>query len=246
MSGITPLPEAPLVSDNTATFNAKAFALAAALEQLVAEINAEIPAIDLAYSAGLAAMGAANFKGEWSTLTGALAIPASVSYQGVMWVLKQNVSNVAAEVPGVSANWLDVIPQRGPAFSAYLTANQTVTASVWTKIPFETELFDTNSNFNASNGRFTPTVPGYYQFNAGALFTGVGINAFVAIYKNGAPTNYGSAPNASSTNPVLTGSALLYLNGTTDFVEVYGNTGDTAITGGGRTTFFQGHLARRA
>lgn len=126
MSGITPLPSAPLVSDNTATFNAKAFALAAALEQLVAEINAEIPAIDIAYSSGLAAMGAANFVGEWSTLTGALAIPASVSHQELMWVLKQNVADVTVEVPGVSVNWLDVSPSKSSLKNRIINGGFTV------------------------------------------------------------------------------------------------------------------------
>ena len=52
----------------------------------------------------------------------------------------------------------------GPAFSAYLSANQSVSANVFTKITFDTEDFDTNSNFSSS--RFTPTVAGYYQLNA--------------------------------------------------------------------------------
>lgn len=133
-----------------------------------------------------------------------------------------------------------------PAFSVYLTANQTVTPSTWTKVPFETKLFDTNSNFSIVTNRFTPNVPGYYQFNAGVLFIGVSINAFVALYKNGGTANYFTSLAASPTNPAYTGSALVYLNGTTDYVEIYANTGGTAVTGGAYTTFFQGFLARSA
>jgi hypothetical protein len=116
---ITPLPDAPLPTDSTAVFNSKAFEFVAALDPFVTEANAL--AVDVnegaasaaadatsAASAALAATGAANFKGEWSTLTGALAIPASVSYSNKIWILTASVSNVAAEVPGVSTKWLSL------------------------------------------------------------------------------------------------------------------------------------------
>jgi hypothetical protein len=73
-----------------------------------------------------------------------------------------------------------------PAFSAYGTAGQSIANGVWTKIAYNTKLFDTNTNYdNATNYRFTPTVSGYYQINAN-LFTSssaAGL-AFIAIYKN--------------------------------------------------------------
>ncbi len=54
-------------------------------------------------SASLAA--AANFKGNWSALTGPLAVPASVYHNSQYWMLRENVANVAAEQPGVSSKW---------------------------------------------------------------------------------------------------------------------------------------------
>jgi hypothetical protein len=63
-------------------------------------------AADEAAQSALAAVAAANYKGEWSTLAGALNIPASVSHNGVVYVLKANAANVAAITPGVSAQWL--------------------------------------------------------------------------------------------------------------------------------------------
>jgi hypothetical protein len=48
---------------------------------------------------------ALNFKGEWSSLTGALAVPASVFHNGFFWQLLNNLANVAASEPGVSADW---------------------------------------------------------------------------------------------------------------------------------------------
>lgn len=114
---IDALPSAPLPTDNTATFNSKAFALVAALNTFVTQANTLETNVNTkessvaanatsAANSALAATGAANFKGEWSTLSGALNIPASVSYSGKVWILTANISSVAAEVPGVSTKWI--------------------------------------------------------------------------------------------------------------------------------------------
>lgn len=51
------------------------------------------------------AIAAANFKGNWSSLTGPLAVPASVYHAGEFWILLTNIASVAANTPGVSASW---------------------------------------------------------------------------------------------------------------------------------------------
>ena len=42
--------------------------------------------------------------------------------------------------------------------------NQALSSATWTKVTFDTELFDSNNNFASS--RFTPTVAGQYYFCA--------------------------------------------------------------------------------
>lgn len=74
-----------------------------------------------AAQAAAAAAGSANFKGDWSTLTGALNMPASVRHSGRFWVLLANLANVTTAVPGVSASWA--------ALDAGTVPSQTVTAS---------------------------------------------------------------------------------------------------------------------
>ena len=134
-----------------------------------------------------------------------------------------------------------------PAFSAYLSANQSVSANVLTKITFDTEDFDTANCF-ASN-RFTPTVAGYYQFNA-CLCTTTSPTASIRFYKNGLQYCMGNDINASTN--AAGGSALIYLNGTTDYVEVYGVVGSGGFFGHvadssyPRYTFFNGLLVRGA
>ncbi|MGF6212323.1 hypothetical protein [Comamonas sp. 4034] len=55
------------------------------------------------------AFAAANYKGEWSTLSGALNVPATVTHLGRLWYLKLNLANVASQTPTLgSAYWGEV------------------------------------------------------------------------------------------------------------------------------------------
>lgn len=60
---------------------------------------------DAASSAAAAATAAANYKGAWSSLTGALNIPASVSHSSKVWLLLSNLADVTAKEPGVDPEW---------------------------------------------------------------------------------------------------------------------------------------------
>jgi hypothetical protein len=106
-----------------------------------------------------------------------------------------------------------------PAFSAYSTTNQSLTSGVWTKVTYGSEDFDTNSNFASS--RFTPTVAGYYQINASAYMgaSSGGADQYLAFYKNGA--NYKTCVYQVVAFGLANGSVTLYMNGSTDYVEVY-------------------------
>ena len=131
-----------------------------------------------------------------------------------------------------------------PAFSAYLTSDQTVTAGVFTKVNLTTENFDTNSNFASS--RFTPTVAGYYQINAGA-YGGSVTRILCAIVKNGSSYYYGTDYQTADTEQRSRVSMLLYMNGTTDYVELFALlAGGTVIGNLEENTFFNGFLARTA
>lgn len=63
------------------------------------------------------AIAAANFKGNWSALTGALAVPASVYHSSKFWLLLSNLADVTAATPGASGSWVEVITGNvmGPA-----------------------------------------------------------------------------------------------------------------------------------
>jgi hypothetical protein len=107
-----------------------------------------------------------------------------------------------------------------PAFCATRSAAQSISANTYTKIQFNTEVFDTNSNYDpTTNYRFTPTVAGYYQITVNASTNASSASA-TAIYKNGSNYRevYVSNP-AIGSNAMIT--SLIFMNGTTDYVEAY-------------------------
>ena len=131
-----------------------------------------------------------------------------------------------------------------PAFSAYASAQSSaITSAVDTKVLFDTEIFDTNSNFASS--RFTPTVAGYYQINATIRANGTYTNVALILFKNGANAGY----LASIVTNLITGSSLQYMNGTTDYLEIYVNLTGTALSVGAtnaNTNYFSACLVRTA
>lgn len=78
--------------------------LANALDAQASAVASAASALDSAAQAANA-LAAANFKGAWSGLTGALAKPATVFHSGAFWALLNNLGDVTASQPGVSADW---------------------------------------------------------------------------------------------------------------------------------------------
>ena len=118
-----------------------------------------------------------------------------------------------------------------PAFNAYASAAQTVTSATPTKIAINTENFDTNSNFNTTNNRFTPTVEGYYQVNGTVLGNGATTMTalLVFIYKNGVNIRRTGIVTSftAGNNSQVSVSEVIYMNGTTDYIELYGQINGT-------------------
>lgn len=144
------------------------------------------------------------------------------------------------------------VPVNGPAFSAYRgTTTQAVSGATYTKIQFNLEEFDTNSNYDSTtNYRFTPTVAGYYQITLSIYSTvSIASNFYAYIYKNGAnfKTITTIPTGGGSTSACLNGSALVYLNGSTDYVEGYYWVSQAATVSADSTlNYFQGALVRTA
>jgi hypothetical protein len=164
-----------------------------------------------------------------------MPITLNASTSSGLVVTPDNSGNIVLQYNGVST----------PAFSAYL--NQAQTPSVaWTKVQMNGELFDTASCYDTTNYRFTPTVAGYYQFNLTVYQGQALIEMQPAIYKNGAGGNGVYGPDTASTYGV-TVSTIMYMNGTTDYVEPYIYLySSRALTANSSSTFFTGCLLRGA
>jgi hypothetical protein len=139
----------------------------------------------------------------------------------------------------------------GPAFSAYQSSAQTgISQYTNTKITFDVEEFDTNSNFASS--RFTPTVAGYYQVNAGLqLPNGVGAAVLCNLFKNGSAYKSGCTTTGNaSTYATSTVSSVVYFNGSTDYVEIYSYSSSGSATYSTSTgidrTYFNAAMVRGA
>jgi hypothetical protein len=142
-----------------------------------------------------------------------------------------------------------------PTFSAYQSAAQTISNNTQTKVQCNTEEFDTNSNYdNATNYRFTPTVAGYYQVSGEVCYL---INAAtstlcdVSLWKNGSRVKQGvTLCNNTGGVERPTVSALIYFNGSTDYVEFYtyqNSGGSTNLnSSSGIDNYFQAVMVRSA
>ena len=124
-----------------------------------------------------------------------------------------------------------------PAFEATLSANQDISDATYTKIQFNTETFDTDGCYdNSSNYRFTPTTAGKYfvyarvQCDAQASANLVQGNA--QIYKNGSRVAL-SQMNMTGNNPeniIVNVHNIIDMNGSSDYLEIYGHCDDNAGT----------------
>ena len=123
------------------------------------------------------------------------------------------------------------VAQKGvTAFQAYLSANFAVVNTISTKIPLDIEVFDTASRYNNTgstvNGipaySFMPDVAGYYQFTiqVGASASGLIYN-YIQLRKNGVVESFSIYGPYQTSSSYGTHADLVYMNGTTDYVELY-------------------------
>ncbi len=128
-----------------------------------------------------------------------------------------------------------------PYFSVYRNGTQNLNNNSHAVIQFNAETFDSDSKYNTSNFRFTPTIAGYYflhaQMRLGVQADG---NISVVIRKNGAAI--ARSLNDNSDNNSVNASILIESDDNDFFdVEAYQNTGTARdITGAAENTFFVG------
>ena len=105
------------------------------------------------------------------------------------------------------------------AARASLAASQAVPQNVVTKVALAAAQYDPLSWFVPASNRFVPNIPGYYQLNAAAVWQlTTEFNRSISIRKNGVAISVSDTFTAGGTMQI---SDIVYMNGTTDYLEIY-------------------------
>lgn len=149
-------------------------------------------------------------------VTGATTLSSTLAVTGTA-TFTQPIATTSLALPNV-------------AFSADTTSGATNVGTSATKIALSTESFDVGGYFDSTtNYRHTPLVAGYYLYIGRGHGTNVadGNGVKLMIYKNGSNTDISgllgqSFSSGANKNVGMSCSALVYMNGSTDYVELYG------------------------
>lgn len=179
--------------------------------------------------------------------TGAFTIAAPNSNTDRTLTLPDNTGTVLTTASTVTQKAM-------PAFRAYTTSSQTITSGTFTKVALQAKSFDSTSAFDATtNYRFQPTVAGYYQANGSIYFQATTSlsRVIVTIRLNGSEgNNHGRMIDinlSSGAGAIASASGLFYLNGSTDYLDLWAwvtGTGTFSVgASDANTNVFSGFLA---
>jgi hypothetical protein len=95
-------------------------------------------------------------------------------------------------------------------------------------VQFNSETFDTDNCFDSTtNYRFTPNKAGKYLVTVMCFYnTSASARTIFAVFKNGSLYQRVFDATAANTSPGVTGSCLVDMNGTTDYLEIFVNMTD--------------------
>jgi hypothetical protein len=117
---------------------------------------------------------------------------------------------------GFSSPFLSVKCTTSTTFTPYLT---------WIKVQFNSIVKDSRSEFNNTSNSYNPKIAGYYFCNASVFVipTSQITSSMIGIWKNGSESaGIGHFSPYCTTRPLhtLLVSGCLYMNGTTDYIDV--------------------------
>ena len=149
-----------------------------------------------------------------------------------MTIGSTNTTTIALKSGATLTNF----PANTPAFQCFRASNQTIAASTYVKIEFDTEDYDTDGCYNNTSGTvtlngistpsysFAPNVAGKYLIGGAVnANTSTDFDAFiVAVFKNGTQVNRVLNSNRHFDSAMT--SFIVTANGTSDYFDIRGYT----------------------
>ena len=125
-----------------------------------------------------------------------------------------------------------------PYFEAYIASNQTMSDNTTTKLNFDTETYDSGGMYDTTNKRFLPTVAGRYFIYFQVTYDKQAVDQFhnchTYIKVNGSTHKTYYCDFYDNYTPyalVVSGHTIMDFNGSSDYVEIFGNFNVTSGTG---------------
>ena len=139
-----------------------------------------------------------------------------------------------------------------PIVKTRISSAHNLSNAIFTKLQFNTIMYDNTSTFDTTNYRWIPQIAGYYLINTNLHFQGLKAAAsqvYCVISKNAANEAFGSIIETSQDSSLSTPcTAIVYMNGTTDYLELYAwhNSGVTITMNADKNlTYFSGYLIQQ-
>jgi len=207
-------------------------------------------------NAKLADMATATFKGRTTAGTGdpedltaaqatALLNPFTSSDKGVAPASGGGTTNfLRADGTWAAPSGSSGIPTNTAVYAVFATAaanTNVLSGSAISKLIFGTEVLDPAGVFNSALGRYQPTQAGYYRIAAQVFGSSTAGQLRLRITKNGS-TEFVAQIGVNASFPAAEVDRIIFLNGTTDYVEIMCNAGASYTIPASVDTFIQCQL----
>ena len=166
--------------------------------------------------------------------------------------LRIGVGNADSPTEVGQFNSNGIVPKQSIISVVFPSTNTSASNATFTKVSLDTITIDNDSSFDTTHNRFNPQIAGYYKIDAQVGFISASGGMLSEIYKNGSAANFRGNQQyhltANRRNLPVTG--VIYMNGSTDYLELYGfhGTGSTQSIAGTNSahTRFSAYLIHQA
>jgi len=152
--------------------------------------------------------------------------PTSGANANTIEIASGQTLNVNGTLTGDGSNLTGIdIPTVGyGAFRATFLSGITISNTTFTKLAFSVEDYDYDNVYDNSNYRYTPQIAGLYSISCFVQVQGwisTSTSGQLRIYKNGSYIKGKTFVPNTSEYPSWDINSFVYLNGSTDYVEMY-------------------------